>query len=54
MTRFDGSPFQLDSDEVLASNGILHEDLKHFFIEILAGRDLEPLPKVEEYARARK
>lgn len=43
-SRFDGSPFQLDSKETLASNGLVHEVLLHEFQEIFAGRGLEPLP----------
>ena len=43
-SRFDGSPFQLDSNETLASNGLVHEVLLHEFQEIFAGRGLEPLP----------
>ncbi len=44
VTKFDGSPFNIDSREVLASNGLLHEELKQNFREIFAGRGLEPLP----------
>jgi myo-inositol-1(or 4)-monophosphatase len=43
-SRFDGSPFQLDSKETLASNGFVHDALLHEFQEIFAGRGLEPLP----------
>ena len=31
VTRFDGSPFRLDSREVLASNGLIHQELHHQF-----------------------
>ena len=44
VTRFDGSPFELNSRETLASNGIIHEALKQEFSEIFAGRGMEPLP----------
>ena len=44
VTRFDGTPFRLDSREVLASNGILHQELMRNFAEIFAGRGLEELP----------
>ena len=44
VSRFDGSAFQLDSKETLASNGLVHEALLHEFQEIFAGRGLEPLP----------
>jgi len=44
VSRFDGSPFQLDSKETLASNGVVHDALLHEFAEIFAGRGLEALP----------
>jgi myo-inositol-1(or 4)-monophosphatase len=53
VTRFDGSPFRLKSDEVLASNGIIHEELMQNFAEIFAGRGLEELPSPVEYLKAR-
>jgi len=54
VTRFDGTPFRLDSREVLASNGLIHQELMANFKEIFAGRGLEELPSVKEYAKARK
>lgn len=54
VTRFDGSPFRLDSREVLASNGLFHHELIREFEAIFAGRGLEELPSVVEYARTRK
>ncbi len=54
VTRFDGAPFQIRSDQVLASNGLLHPALVRLFADIFAGRDLEPLPSPQEYARMRK
>jgi myo-inositol-1(or 4)-monophosphatase len=54
VTRFDGAPFQIRSDQVLASNGRLHPALLRLFADIFAGRDLEPLPSPQEYARMRK
>jgi len=53
VTRFDGSPFRLDSEEVLASNGVIHQELLQNFREIFDGRGLEPLPSPVEYARSR-
>jgi myo-inositol-1(or 4)-monophosphatase len=53
VTRFDGSPFRLDSREVLASNGLIHQELLTNFAEIFAGRGLEELPSVAEYVKAR-
>jgi len=48
-SRFDGSPFQLDSRETLASNGLVHDALLHEFQEIFAGRGLDPLPDPRVY-----
>ncbi len=53
VTRFDGSPFRLDSREVLASNGLIHQELITNFEEIFAGRGLEEMPSPTEYARTR-
>ena len=53
VTRFDGSPFRLSSEEVLASNGIIHDELMRNFEEMFAGRDLEEVPSPVEYAKAR-
>jgi myo-inositol-1(or 4)-monophosphatase len=54
VTRFDGTPFRLDSREVLGSNGLIHQELIAQFAEIFAGRDLEELPSVAEYVKARE
>jgi myo-inositol-1(or 4)-monophosphatase len=44
VTRFDGLPFELNSRETVASNGLMHEALLNEFREIFAGRGMEPLP----------
>jgi myo-inositol-1(or 4)-monophosphatase len=49
VSRFDGSPFELDSRETLGSNGLVHAALVHEFQEIFAGRGLEPVPVPGEY-----
>jgi myo-inositol-1(or 4)-monophosphatase len=51
VTRFDGSPFELNSRETMASNGLLHEALVEEFTDIFAGRGLEPLADPREYQR---
>ncbi len=51
VTRFDGSPFQLDSRETLASNGLLHDALLHEFQAIFDGRGLDALPDPRVYQR---
>ena len=53
ITDFSGGPFQLDSRETLASNGLVHDALLHEFHEIFAGRGLEELPNPVEYAKHR-
>src|ERR1700751_274627 len=40
VTDFHGGPFQLNSREPLASNGLIHDALLHEFEQIFAGRDL--------------
>lgn len=50
VTGFKGGPFQLNSRETLASNGLIHDPLIHEFQNIFAGRGLEPLPDPGEYA----
>jgi myo-inositol-1(or 4)-monophosphatase len=51
VTRFDGSPFELNSKETLASNGLIHEKLVREFKAIFSGRGLEELPDPREYKR---
>lgn len=51
VTRFDGAPFQIDSRETLASNGVVHDALLHEFQEIFAGRGLDALPDPRMYQR---
>jgi len=51
VSRFDGSPFQLDSRETLASNGLVHDALLHEFRAIFAGREMDPLPDPRVYER---
>ncbi len=53
LTRFDGSPFRLDSREVLATNGPLREELVPLFAEMFAGRGLSPLPEPAAFVNAR-
>jgi len=51
VTRFDGSPFELNSRETVASNGLLHTALLEEFAAIFAGRAMEPLPDPRSYKR---
>ena len=54
VTRFDGQPFRIDSQETLASNGRVHEALLKEFQAIFSREGLEELPSVAEYVKARK
>jgi myo-inositol-1(or 4)-monophosphatase len=51
VSRYDGSPFDIDSRETLASNGLVHDALLQEFKEIFAGRGLEPLPTPGDYQK---
>jgi myo-inositol-1(or 4)-monophosphatase len=51
VTRFDGSAFELDSRETLASNGLIHDALLREFADIFAGRGLEALPDPGAYKK---
>lgn len=54
VTNFSGGAFQIDSREVLASNGLIHGELLREFEAIFKGRGLEPLPSPVEYAKTRQ
>jgi len=43
MIRFDGSPFRLDSQEILATNGLLTDEILSFFADMFAGRQISTL-----------
>lgn len=53
VTDFAGRHYRLASDEILASNGLVHEELVGFFDDLFAGRSLSPIPTAEEFARNR-
>ena len=53
ITNFDGGGWKLDSREILASNGLIQDELLAFFKEMFAGRDLAPIPTPQEYAEHR-
>jgi myo-inositol-1(or 4)-monophosphatase len=53
VTDFAGGRFQLDSREVLASNGRIHTELVELFADMFAGRDLTPIPSAREFAQQR-
>jgi myo-inositol-1(or 4)-monophosphatase len=49
VTRFDGAPFEINSRETLASNGLVHGALMKEFEHVFAGTGLDPLPSVETF-----
>jgi myo-inositol-1(or 4)-monophosphatase len=53
VTHFDGGKFTLDSREVLATNGLIHGEMKHLFTEMFAGREMEAIPTPAEFAKRR-
>ncbi|MDE3061662.1 MAG: inositol monophosphatase [Acidobacteriota bacterium] len=54
VTDFAGRQYRLASDEVLASNGFIHEEMLRFFDDMFAGRDLSPIPTPAEWAATRE
>ncbi len=54
VTDFAGEHYRLASDEILASNGLFHQELLGFFRDMFAGRNLAPIPTPEEFAQARR
>ncbi len=53
ITHFDGSPFTLDSREVLATNGRIAGEMQQLFTDMFAGRNLDPIPSPAEFAARR-
>ena len=51
VTNFSGGPFQLNSRETVASNGLVHPALLKEFEQIFSGQGLEPLPDPTTYRR---
>jgi myo-inositol-1(or 4)-monophosphatase len=49
VSDFKGGPFQLDSRETLASNGLVHQALLHEIEQVFSGNDLEPLPDLRSF-----
>jgi len=53
VSDFAGGNFKLESQEVLATNGLIHDEMVALFQDLFAGRDLTPLPSPEEFAAMR-
>ncbi|MEZ2346765.1 inositol monophosphatase family protein [Terriglobus sp. RCC_193] len=54
ITRFDGSPFLLDSHEVLATNGRIAGEIRTLFADMFAGRNVSPIPTPGEFKERRE
>ncbi|HEV2135496.1 MAG TPA: inositol monophosphatase family protein [Terracidiphilus sp.] len=54
VTDYAGNKYKLASDEILASNGAIHNELIGLFANMFAGRGLAPIPTPQEYAERRK
>ena len=53
VTRFNGSPFRIDSREVLATNSFIRDEMLRLFDDMFAGRKLQPLLTPQEFAAQR-
>jgi myo-inositol-1(or 4)-monophosphatase len=53
VSDFSGNHVELSSLEVLASNGLIHNELLGFFADMFAGRKLSPIPTPAEWASQR-
>ena len=54
LTHFDGGKFTLDSREVFATNGLIKDEMQRVFVEMFAGRGLEPIPTPKEFRERRE
>jgi len=53
VTDFAGGGFQLNSNEVLATNGLIHAEMVELFKDLFSGRNLAPIPTAQEFAQRR-
>ncbi|HTB97304.1 MAG TPA: inositol monophosphatase family protein [Terracidiphilus sp.] len=53
VTDFAGAAVELNSREVLGSNGLIHEEMVALFKDLFAGRNLAPIPTPAEWAAQR-
>ena len=54
VTDFSGHRFRIASEEILASNRLIHNEMLALFAGMFAGRDLTPIPTAAEWAAKRK
>jgi myo-inositol-1(or 4)-monophosphatase len=53
VSDFAGRKFQLNSEETMASNGLIHDEMIVLFRDMFAGRNLSPIPTPQEFAQRR-
>ena len=53
VTGMDGGVFHLDSRELLATNVYVQAEMKRLFVDMFAGKNLEPIPTPAEFAAQR-
>lgn len=53
MSSFDGSPFELNSREILATNGNIQGEMQTLFANMFAGRELDPPLTPQQFAALR-
>lgn len=54
VTDFSGGRYRIASHEILASNGLLHDEVLALFGDMFAGRNLAPIPTPAEFAARRE
>ena len=54
VSDFSGGHYRIDSLEILASNGLIHDQLVGLFRDMFAGRNLSPIPTPAEWAAQRE
>jgi myo-inositol-1(or 4)-monophosphatase len=54
VTDFAGRGYRIDSREILASDGGIHDELLGLFANMFAGRDLSPIPTPADWAAQRE
>jgi len=54
VTHFNGDKFTLDSREVLATNGLILEEMTGIFDDLFAGRETTPIPSAAEFRAKRE
>lgn len=54
VTGFSNQPYGIDSREILASNGRIHDELVGLFEDLFAGRDLAPVMSPQQFAATRR